>query len=331
MRWAHAPGARREADHEQGDGQQRGSRLEGRVAERELQLEDQQEERPAEGGVDGERGEVGPAELAVPEEGQREHGSRGSCLHHHEQPEHHDARHPDDRAALDQRVGAERKAGGGRHRAGQVQAGRAGRPALGDVTAGDQHAQRERQVDEERQAPRDAVDQVAAHERTDGSGDAAEPRPHAHRGRPVIGVERRRDDGQAAGDEQGGAHPLHRAGGDEDPDVRRQAAQDRGGREAGQAQEEHALAAVPVAERAAEQHERAEGDEVGVHHPLQLGGARVEVLRDGGQGDVDDRAVEEGDPGAEHRREEDPPGGGRAHAHASRLRTVRWGPSRCVF
>ena len=68
-------------------------------------------------------------------------------------------------------------------------------------------------------------------------------------------------------------------------------------------------AAVDVAERAAEEQQRAEGDEVAVEDPLETAQAGVEVLADGRQRHVDDGPVEERDARAEHRRRDDPTAG----------------------
>src|SRR5262249_22760598 len=44
---------------------------------------------------------------------------------------------------------------------------------------------------------------------------------------------------------------------------------------------------------ASSEHERGKRQDVGVHHPLQVGELRVEVGLDGRQGDVDNRGVQE--------------------------------------
>ena len=59
-------------------------------------------------------------------------------------------------------------------------------------------------------------------------------------------------------------------------------------------------AAEVVPQRPADQDEARQRQRVRVHRPLQLREARVEVLADAGQRDVDDRAVEERHPGPQH-------------------------------
>ena len=114
------------------------------------------------------------------------------------------------------------------------------------------------------------------------------------------------------GHEQRAADALQRAGRDQEPRRRRQTAQHgRDGEDRG-AGDEHGAVPVAVAERAAEQQQRRQRDEVGVHDPLQAHDRRAEVVADRGQSDVDDRAVEERHAGPEHRRGHGPARGRRA-------------------
>ena len=70
--------------------------------------------------------------------------------------------------------------------------------------------------------------------------------------------------------------------------------------------EEDPAAAEAVAERAAEEQERGERDEVRVERPLQTGDVGLQVAADRGQRDVHDRAVEERDARPEHGRRDHP-------------------------
>ncbi len=74
---------------------------------------------------------------------------------------------------------------------------------------------------------------------------------------------------------------------------RRDRAQQRRGREQADAEHEDPAPPVAVAERAAEQDQRRERQQVAVEDPLQGARRRVEVAADVGQRDVDDGAVEE--------------------------------------
>ena len=127
----------------------------------------------------------------------------------------------------------------------------------------------------------------------------AEPRPRADGTGPALGLERTLDHGQAAGRQHRGADALQDAGQDQHGGAGGDPAQQRREREPDRADDEDAPAAVPVAERAAQQDQRRHGQQVAVADPLQLGQVRVEVATDGAQGDVDDRAVEQRQPRAE--------------------------------
>ena len=79
-----------------------------------------------------------------------------------------------------------------------------------------------------------------------------------------------------------------------------------------------APAPVAVAERAAEQDQRREREQVAVDRPLEAGDVGVEVASELRQRDVDDRGLEERDRRAEH--------GGREHPA-----TARGGELECGF
>ena len=85
---------------------------------------------------------------------------------------------------------------------------------------------------------------------------------------------------------------------------------------------EDATAPEAVAERPAEQDQRRERQQVAVEHPLQVGGRCAEITTDVRQRDVDDRAVEERQPGAQNRDGKHPATGGAVigDLRASRLR-----------
>ena len=93
-----------------------------------------------------------------------------------------------------------------------------------------------------------------------------------------------------------------------------------------EAGDEDPPAAEAIAERAAEQQERGERDEVRVDRPLQTRDVGLQVAADRRQRDVDDRAVEERDARAEHGRG-DHPARGRVSPIGCRRRRSR--PSVC--
>ena len=120
----------------------------------------------------------------------------------------------------------------------------------------------------------------------------------------------RADDRQGLWHQQGTGRTLEEPGDHQGLQGGRQAAEDRGHAEADEPDGEHAPASEPVAERAGQNEERGEDDQVpgrdvgqpfkaAEHHGRQL-------LPDGEEGDVDDRAIEEYDARSQHDREQDP-------------------------
>jgi hypothetical protein len=70
---------------------------------------------------------------------------------------------------------------------------------------------------------------------------------------------------------------------------------------------EGALAAEPVTERTHRQEQARKHQDVGVDHPLQLGGAGIEVALQRWQGDIDDRVVHHDQQQAQAHHSEDEP------------------------
>ncbi len=90
--------------------------------------------------------------------------------------------------------------------------------------------------------------------------------------------------------------------------------------------DEDAPPAEAVTERAAQQDERREREQVAVGDPLQLGQARAELLADPDERDVDDGAVEQGHARAEHGGGDDEPTGAGAEgdvAHSAQSATAK--------
>ena len=97
----------------------------------------------------------------------------------------------------------------------------------------------------------------------------------------------------AAGRGQRGAGALEDAGHEQDLLVRGEAAEERGRAEEDDAEDEHPAAAEQVTEPAAEHEQTAEGQGVCRDDPLASRVGEAEVGLDVGQGDVNDRAVED--------------------------------------
>ncbi len=210
------------------------------------------------------------------------------------------------RGALRQGPGQRREGGHGEHRPDAVEHRRpGGHGDLGDPPRRHQGGAEERKAEQEGPPPPGPVDHDAAHERTDGAGQAAEAGPGAHRPAAVVAHEHGLQQGERGRREEGGAHPLQRPRRDEELDVGGEPARGRGDGEPDRADDEHPAPAPAVAGGAAEQDERRQGEQVGRDHPLQRGHADAEVLADVGEGDVDDRRVEHRGGAGQH-------GGGRA-------------------
>ena len=118
------------------------------------------------------------------------------------------------------------------------------------------------------------------------------------------------DDRQRAGGEQRTPDALEEPGRDQPAGALGQAAQRRGDGEPDHPDQEHPPPPEPVAERAAEQHERGQHEQVPVDGPLETGHRGAQFHAEAGQGHVDHGAVQEDHAGGEDRGEQRPPGGG---------------------
>ena len=187
-------------------------------------------------------------------------------------------------APLDQGVRQPAEEERGEQRTGEVEAARRVRvEGLGDRLLRDDHGEHgERQVDQEDPAPAGVLDQEAAEERPDRGGDAAEPGPTRRSpspGRRATNapwiIARLPGVSSAAPTPWRMRAAISTLGGRGEP------AQQRRDREPDGADHEDPSPAEPVAERAAEQDQAGQREQVAVGDPLQLGERRVEVLADG--------------------------------------------------
>ena len=208
---------------------------------------------------------------------------------------------------LDDAVGEAGQQGDDQRLPDSVDAARLGGLRLGDVAEGQDHGhQTDRDVDPEDRPPPDRVDEQAPDNRAQGHADPDDGAPDPDGLRPLLGV------GERVGDDRHGDRVEHRAadGLDHAEDHQRgqvggQAAQEGAGHEGEEADHEGPAAAQAVG-RGARQHEEAGQDQgVGVDRPLQAGDRGVEVVADGGQGDVDDGHVQAHDQQAHGADEED--------------------------
>jgi hypothetical protein len=156
----------------------------------------------------------------------------------------------------------------------------------------DQHP--DRQVDDEDEVPGDRLGEDAAEQQADRAARRGDEAVDADRFRLLGAVGEHPHDHRQ--DHRRGERPadsLDEAGADQHALVGRGGAESRGDREDGEADDEDAALAEQVTEPARQEQEAAEGNQVGVDHPGQVGLREVQVVLDRGQGDVHDRRVED--------------------------------------
>ena len=172
--------------------------------------------------------------------------------------------------------------------------------------AGRQHGcrQADGHVDPEDPVPVQRLDDQPAEQRPERHAKAGDRRPQSERGRASLRREGGREQRQRERHEQRGAQSLDGACDDELGEVVGEGAGGRGGREHEQSHDEHAPAAIAIAERGAGEDEDGEDEDVGVDDPLQAidGDSEVALHRREGrehdqvvQGDHEERGAGEGD------------------------------------
>src|SRR5690606_25978858 len=103
--------------------------------------------------------------------------------------------------------------GDGEESAWPIEARRGRVTGLGHVARScPDHRHRQRQRQEEDRPPPETVDEQATYHWPDHGGDAGQARPGADRSRPVVGMETRLEDGEAAWGEEGSADALEDPG-----------------------------------------------------------------------------------------------------------------------
>jgi hypothetical protein len=276
---------------------------------RELQVlregEDPAEQRE-EGDAHGKRAD---AEAGAAEEAEVEHRLGCAPLPPQEEGEEHggDAKQAQGEAAqpalvrcLDHRVDEHAEAGRGERGAGKVERTRPRVAALRQKTdAEQQRGECERDVHEEDRRPVEPLEQQPARERPQPDAEGGQGCPDPDRLAALLGREdvgddrqRRRHDHRRADSHQG-AHGYQLPGGVGDQRTEAREAEDR------DARLESAFAAEAVPERAEDQQEAGEDEEIGVDHPLQPGRGRVELLLKRRERNIQDRVVEPDDDQAE--------------------------------
>ena len=187
--------------------------------------------------------------------------------------------------------------------------------------------ERERDHAREHPPPGDRVHQPSAEQRAQGSRDRGPPRPLADGGAPVLFDEQLIQQGQAVGHHQRPERTLGQASGQQRGAAAGDRAERRRGAEADQPDREDPRPRVPVAQRATEQDERAQRQQVGVHHPLQPVEAERELAPQRGERHRGHGALEEDRARAEDCRRQRPAAGGRAQAMPELVNSARSGPA----
>ena len=157
-------------------------------------------------------------------------------------------------------------------------------------------------VDQEDPAPTEVLDDGAADNWTKGNAGNGNGAPDADGAATLFGREGIRDQRQRERHDQRGAHTLQRAHHDQHVHAVGKGRDGRNDGEEREADHEPAFAAELVAEATGGDLQRCEDEGVRRDHPLQLGGAGVQIARDRWQGDIDDEVVQ-------HRHEERETGG----------------------
>ncbi len=127
----------------------------------------------------------------------------------------------------------------------------------------------------------------------DGGRHRAHAGPGSDRATTFVVVERGADERETTRRKQSSADPLERARCDEQRRIWRDPAENGCDREQVDADQEDALAAELVADRAPDEDERAVEQRVRLDHPLHVGDRGAEVGLERGKRDVDGRAVDE--------------------------------------
>jgi len=141
-----------------------------------------------------------------------------------------------------------------------------------------------------------------SHHPEKGSG----ARPGAESFAAFLRGKGRPDQGQCSGRQQSRSNALKGPAADQHLHVRSQAAGYGGDSENADADQKNPAASEPIARRAADEHQRAEHQQIGVGDPLSSGRTGSEIALDGGQSHAQRRAVDEGQAGPQNRGDQNP-------------------------
>ena len=153
------------------------------------------------------------------------------------------------------------------------------------------------------------LDEPAAEDGTECHSHGGKAGPGADGAAAIFFGERCADEGEAAGSEKRGSDSLKGAGDDELMDRLRESACSGGEGEYGDTCHEDTTAAEEVSGGASDEDECAEEQAVGLNDPLHVDDGGFKAGLECGQGDIDDRAVDECHAAAEDGSGEDPGAG----------------------
>ena len=169
----------------------------------------------------------------------------------------------------------------------------------------DQRDDRQRQGDDEDRAPLEVLEQEARHQGSECRDRPTEGRPQGDRPGPGRPGPQGGDQGEGRRVGHAGGDAADDPGEDEDLDRGRRGRDDAGRDRQQDAQDQHQLAPVAVAQGAEPQDGGGQTQRVADGHQVQRRLRRIERLADVGQRDVRDGQVQVGDRGHEDEREED--------------------------
>ena len=176
---------------------------------------------------------------------------------------------------------------------------------------GDERHHGERQGHQEDRAPPEVLEQRARSQRAECGDRPAERRPQGDRARATRSRPQRRDEGEGGRVGHAGRHSTEQPREEQHLVARRERGEDRCRDRQGDAEHEHRLAPVPVAERAEVEHGRGEPERVPHRDQVEGGLRRAERLADRRQSHVRDREVQVRHRGDQDEREEHQPPAGR--------------------
>ena len=301
MRSREDPGDRGDDDRHPRPRQRPETGLERAVALDDLEELGEQEDRAEHPEVHQQRDRVGGAERTAAEEAHRQHRVRLARLPDHEPDEQRGPGHecrddlgaaPAEVVAVDDAPHEGQQAGADQAEAGDVEAALRA-VGLGQAEGGHrQDDEPDRDVEPEDPVPVEALRDGATDERTDGDGQTGDATPRTERDGPALRGHRRGQDRQRQRRDDRAADALDGAREDEAVGRRRQRGQGRAADEDAHADQEHALATEPVAQRGAGDEQDRERQRVRVDDPLEVGQRCAEVGLDDRQGGRHDEVVE---------------------------------------